>query len=149
MSEVFFYHLERQPLEVILPHLLERTLERQWRAVVEAPSKERLEALDSLLWTYRDDSFLPHGAEGDSFAADQPIVLTTTQSCPNQAHIRFLVDGSPPSEIERYDRVAVLFDGRDEEAVVLAREQWKALRASAHTLAYWQQEAEGRWAKKA
>ena len=44
MTEVLFYHLERQPLERVLPNLLERTLERGWRAVVQCGDPERLEA---------------------------------------------------------------------------------------------------------
>ena len=43
-TEALFYHLERHPLEVVLPQLLLRTLERGWRAVVQAGSEERLEA---------------------------------------------------------------------------------------------------------
>ena len=36
MTEVLFYHLEHQPLERVLPSLVEKTLERGWRAVVQA-----------------------------------------------------------------------------------------------------------------
>src|SRR5690349_11599483 len=35
MTDILFYHLERQPLDRVLPQLLERTLERGWRAVIE------------------------------------------------------------------------------------------------------------------
>ena len=64
MSEVLFYHLEARSLEAVIPQLLEKTLERGWRAVIEVGSTERAEALDSHLWTYRDDSFLAHGMDG-------------------------------------------------------------------------------------
>ena len=64
MTEILFYHLHRQPLERVLPTLLERSLERGWRVVVQASSEERVEALDAHLWTFRDDSFLPHGTGG-------------------------------------------------------------------------------------
>ena len=61
MTEVLFYHLQNMPLERVLPPLLEKSLERGWRVVVQTASEERADALDSHLWTYRDDSFLPHG----------------------------------------------------------------------------------------
>ena len=64
-TEVLFYHLEHQPLDRILPNLVERTLERGWRAVVQAGSPERLEAIDALLWTWKDESFIPHGTSRD------------------------------------------------------------------------------------
>ena len=89
-----FYHLEHQPLERVLPSLVERTLERGWRAVVQAGSEERVEALDTLLWTYREDSFLPHGTRRDGNVAAQPIYLTSNEDNPNGAGVRFLVDGA-------------------------------------------------------
>ena len=48
MTDVLFYHLERTTLEKVLPGLLEKSLERGWRAVVQATTEERIEALDSL-----------------------------------------------------------------------------------------------------
>ena len=45
MTEVRFYHLQRKTLEDALPQILEKTLERGWRAVVMAGSEERVEAL--------------------------------------------------------------------------------------------------------
>ncbi len=94
VTEVFFYHLERATLEEVLPTLLERSLERGWRAAVQAASEERVEALDTLLWTYREDSFLAHGTARDGPAAAQPIYLTADAGNPNEAQIRFLVDGA-------------------------------------------------------
>lgn len=149
MSEVLFYHLERQSLEMILPNLLERTLERGWRAVVEVGSRERVDALDAHLWSYRDDSFLPHGSDHEPRANLQPILLTAGPGNANGADVRFLVDGAAPQRVEAYKRVIVLFDGRDDEAVATARLQWKDLKAGPHELTFWQQDETGRWHKKA
>lgn len=148
-AEVLFYHLEKQPLERVLPGLLERTLERGWRAVVQSGSEERLEALDLSLWTYRDDSFLPHGTKKDGLPEHQPVYLTTGTETPNGAGVRFLVDGAVAETFSGFVRVVYLFDGHDPAAVDQARGQWKAARAAGCTVAYWQQDADGRWAKKA
>lgn len=148
MTEVFFYHLEQAPLERALPQLLEKTLERGWRAVVETGSTERLEALETVLWTYRDDSFLPHGVSGGTFDADQPVLLTTGAENPNGAQVRFFVDRAVPGEGGDYTRMVFMFDGHDPEAVAEARGVWKTF-SGAHECTYWQQEAGGRWAKKA
>jgi DNA polymerase III subunit chi len=149
MTEVLFYHLERQPLERVLPSLLEKTLERGWKAVVRSGNEERLESLDIALWTYRDDSFLPHGMRKDGNAELQPIYLTTGEETPNGAGIVFLVDGAETEAFSEFNRVVYLFDGRDAEAVSLARRQWKAAKAAQCTVTYWQQSAQGRWEKKA
>src|SRR5262245_49089739 len=113
MTEVFFYHLEHQALEGALPALIERTLSRNWRAVVQAGSEERVEALDTLLWTYREDSFLPHGTRRDPNPDQQPVFLTSANDNPNAATVRFLVDGAEVDDVTAYARIVYLFDGRD------------------------------------
>lgn len=149
MTEVLFYHLEHQPLERALPVLLERTLERGWRAVVQAGSPERIEALDTLLWTYSEASFLPHGTSRDASPERQPVYLTTGEENPNAANLRFLIDGAVTNTIEAYQRVVFLFDGGDPSALDWAREQWRRAKAAGHEATYWQQGPSGRWERKA
>ena len=148
VTEVFFYHLERATLEEVLPVLLERSLERGWRAAVQAASEERVEALDTLLWTYREESFLPHGTARDGRAEAHPIYLTAGDDNPTEAHIRFLVDGALLKDASPYTRVAYVFDGSDQEAVARARAEWQAAKAKGHAVSYWQQDENGRWQQK-
>jgi DNA polymerase-3 subunit chi len=133
----------------VLPALVERTLQRGWRAVVQAGSEERVDALDSLLWTYDDASFLPHGTRKDGHPKAQPVYLTADDSNPNAATVRFLVDGAAIGDMTGYERMVYLFDGRDPAALGQAREQWKAVKAAGCQATYWQQSREGRWEKKA
>jgi DNA polymerase III subunit chi len=149
VTEVFFYHLERATLEEVLPTLLERSLERGWRAAVQAASEERVEALDTLLWTYREESFLAHGTARDGPAAAQPIYLTAGPGNPNEAQIRFLVDGADLEDGAPYARVVFVFDGRDADAVSRARAQWQEAKAQGLSVSYWQQDSDGRWQQKA
>lgn len=148
-TEVFFYHLERHPLERVLPGLLEKTLERGWRAVVQAGSKERMEAIDTHLWTYREESFLPHGTAKDGPPALQPVFLTTEDDNPSEAQLRFMVDGATIASFAGYLRVVIIFDGADAQAVQSARAQWKAARNQGCQVTYWQQTESGRWEKRA
>lgn len=148
-TEALFYHLERAPLERVLPGLLERTLARGWRAAVQAGSQERLEALDQHLWTYAEESFLPHGTAKDGRPADQPVFLTIEEDNPSGANVRFLVDGATIASFTGYERIVILFDGREDEAVARAREQWKAAKTAGCEATYWQQTSEGRWERKA
>jgi DNA polymerase-3 subunit chi len=148
MTEILFYQLDRQPLDRVLPGLLEKTLERGWRAVVQAGTDERLEALDAHLWTYAEDSFLPHGTVRDSAPEQQPLFLTASDGNPNGATVRFLVDGADCQDLGNYERVVYLFDGRDEEARAKARGQWKAAKDAGFAVTYWQQNEAGRWEKK-
>lgn len=145
--KILFYHLEQQPLEKVVPVLLEKTLERGWKAVVELGSKERADALDNALWAWRDDSFLPHGIEGEDTDPLQPILLTTSDANTNQANVRFFVDGTVPRVEGEYTRLVYMFDGHDPDAVTKARAAWKQL-SPENDVTYWQQEPSGRWVKK-
>jgi DNA polymerase III subunit chi len=147
--EINFYHLMRQPFEKALPKLVEKTLERGWRAVIEVSGEDRKRALDDLLWTYSNGSFLPHGVEDEPDAAGQPVLIASGPANGNGAHVRFLVDGVRLDPgLSGYERIIVLFDDADETAKSAAREDWKLARAMGQA-AYFQQTDDGRWEKKA
>ncbi len=143
--EVWFYHLERQGLDEVLPTLLERTLQKGWRALVRTASPDRVEHLDGWLWSYRDDSYLPHAAGPAAGPAD-PVVLTDQAGNPNQAEALFLVDGAEAPDLAGFQRCSVLFDGRDEAALQQARGQWRRFRDAGVAAAYWRQAEKG-WEK--
>lgn len=147
--EVWFYHLERTGLDQALPELLEKTLQRGWKAIVRSASPDRLEHLDGWLWSYRDESFLAHGLDSEPNAVRQPVLLTTANDNPNGAEALFLIDGAEPGELEGYTRCLVLFDGKDDGQLQLARRQWSALKGQGAALSYWKQSPEGRWDKQA
>lgn len=150
MAQILFYHLTETALEEALPVLVEKSLAKPWRVVIQTPDAAKRDTLDDHLWGYRRDAFLPHGKDGDEAADRHPIFLTTEMENPNQAQIRFLVDGAAvPDTLDAYERVMVMFDGKSEDAVAHARGQWKALKESGHTLAYYKQNAQGRWEKAA
>ncbi|MEE4208898.1 MAG: DNA polymerase III subunit chi [Parvularcula sp.] len=144
MSEVFFYHLERSRPEEVLPSLLEKTLAKGWRAIVKLPTPEALEAMDEALWTYRDDSFLPHGPGGE----EQPVLLTLSDEAANGAQAAFLAPGAhmAPETMKSFARTVLLFEpaGAPE-----ARETWRRLKDEGMKLTYWQQALDGKWAMKA
>ena len=149
MTEVRFYHLQRTTLEAALPTMLERTVERGQRAVVQLGSEERVEAMAALLWSYDDRGFLPHGTKRDGHAERQPVWLTETDENPNRAQVLFLGDGARSERIGDYALCVELFDGQDAGAVAAARERWNAYKAAGHSLIYYQQTDVGRWEEKA
>ena len=149
MTPVFFYHLERQPLDAVLPRLLVTSLERGWRVVVQAGSEERAEALAAQLWGLDDESFIPHGTKADGFPDLQPVWLTSEDENPNNANVRFYVDGTSVGEIGGLTRAVIMFDGNDEQAVEAARAGWKRFKAAGHEVSYWQQDEQGRWQNRA
>ncbi|EFO29636.1 DNA polymerase III chi subunit [Roseibium sp. TrichSKD4] len=147
--DVVFYHLLHKPLEAALPQLLLKCLDRDCKVVVQTGSQERCDALDAHLWTFSDDSFLPHGTKADGHAEFQPIYLTCEDDNPNQADVRFLVDRAVRPPLHGYQRAIYMFDGRDEEAVAEARQNWKSAKSEGFNVTYWQQTENGGWDQKA
>jgi DNA polymerase III subunit chi len=149
VTEVLFYHLQALPVERVLPVLLEKSLERGWRVVVQSPSEERVDALDAYLWTFQEDSFLPHGTFREPTVAEQPVLLTVKEHNPNGAAVRFLLDRAPmPEDVAQYERLVLMFDGGDEEAVAEARQRWQVAKAQGFALTYWQADSNGRWQRR-
>lgn len=151
MSRVDFYHLQSQPLEAVLPKLLEKAYATGKSTLLRIGTEERVEFLNGMLWTYNDQSFLPHGSRKDGNAELQPIWLTSGMDNPNMASLLFLVDGAQASidELEKFSRVFNIFDGHSEEAVNQARAFWKEIKASGNECYYWKQDARGAWQQAA
>ncbi|AMJ60082.1 DNA polymerase III subunit chi [Bosea sp. PAMC 26642] len=150
MPEILFFHLQSRPLEQVLPTILDRSLSRGQKVVVEVSSPERLSGLDDHLWTYSDESFLPHVTAAEPDAATNPIVLTTKGDNPNAATVRICAEGVRiPDALADYERVVLIFDGDDPDALAAAREDWKSIKALGEAASYWQQDDAGRWEKKA
>jgi len=153
MSEALFYHLERRSLDDVLPGLIERTLERGWRALIRTESAERADAIDTRLWTYDDQGFLPHAQAGDGDPARQPVLITVEEGNPNGANVLFLIGGAAPpawdsDAAKAFTRIVLMFDGRDPAALEKARAGWKDAKAAGHEVTYWKESPTGKWEKQ-
>ena len=145
MPEIFFYHLERTPMQQALPELLEKVVQRGWRAYVHGLEEDTIEALNAHLWTYAPASFLAHGIEGDELAARQPILLGTSGQMVNGAECYLSVAPVELPDISETSRCLVVFEGADDAHLAWARSTWKRLKGEGAALAYWKQNERGKW----
>jgi DNA polymerase-3 subunit chi len=150
MGAAYFYHLTRAPLEETLPVLLQKARGAGWKIAVRGADPQRMAWLDDRLWLGPKESFLAHGLEGGAHDALQPVLLTTGPDAANSPDCVMAVDGAAvsPEEVQALERVCILFDGTDPEAVQYARGQWKELTDAGCAAQYWSEES-GRWEKKA
>lgn len=147
-AEYWFYHLEASTLEGVLPGLLEKTLEKGWRALVKLP-EDKLDSLDSFLWTFRDDAFLPHGRDDEPQAELQPILLSAATQSAKGFDAVFLLDGAAIEDMDGVSRAMIMINGRSQDDIKRERARWKTLKDEGASLAYYQQDDRGRWEKKA
>jgi DNA polymerase III subunit chi len=148
MTEVLFYHLADSRLEDVLPGLVEKTIERGWRAVVQTGTEATRDALDELFWTWSETSFIGHATDEAEGEAEQPVLLTTSLHNPNNSTVRFIVDRAVPPDLSAYQRAVLIFDGHDEGQIEDARASWKQMKAAGHAVTYWQQNDQRKWERK-
>ncbi|MET3589432.1 DNA polymerase-3 subunit chi [Bartonella silvatica] len=146
--DILFYHLTQSTFEDILPTLVERALDRFGRMIIQCVSEKQRDVIDARLWVYADEAFIGHGTECDQYPNFQPVFLTTGQENPNDSKIRFLIEGAVCTDIDFYQRLVVIFDGRNDEQLNLVRAQWKKYKMQNHNLTYWQQTENRSWEKK-
>ena len=144
---VDFYHMQLSSVEQVLPKLLEKAYATGKRVLVKVGNEARVDFLNTALWTYEDESFLPHGTKKDGNAALQPIWLTSDDDNPNQAEMLFLVDDAKIAidSLSQFARVLNLFDGSDPDSLSQARDFWRQVKNSGNECVYWQQDNNGSW----
>lgn len=150
MTEVSFYQVMNATpasVDATLPALLEKALKSGKTVVVKCPSVERMERLDEALWSYKPESFLPHGTKEDANSENQPIFLTTEDENPNGAEILVTVSGATSTDFSSFERVLDMFEASDIQKQN-ARMRWKDLKDKGYPLTYYAYE-NGKWGKKA
>lgn len=150
MTRIDFYHLQKTPLEQVLPKLCEKAYSTGKRIKILLSTDERVEFINSLLWTYNDESFLPHGSKKDGFIEEQPIFISASEENENGASILILADNAMPDveKLVAYERVLNIFDGNNEQALNESRTYWKKINSIGGELHYWQQNINGSFEQK-
>lgn len=131
-----FYYLTRMPLDRALPAIAARVRADGERLHIVADDSALLDRLDALLWSYKAESFLPHGREGD-----QPVLLAPLAASAGYPNIAF-VDGiwrEPPAGTAR------IFYFFEAETLDNARAAWRGLAETEVERRYWKQDEDGRW----
>ena len=129
--QVSFYQITQGTIEQTLFKLLSKIYSLGKRVVVVADSEERVEHLNTSLWTQGHGSFLPHGSARDGSAADQPIWLTSFYENPNQASVlvslysTFSAERIEENNKKGIERGLVLFAPSDIAQYQAAQHAWR------------------------
>ncbi len=152
LKDIRFYHLQRQSLDEALPKLMVKVGEAGLHAIIKSEDKALIDKLDKALWEFDPESFLPHDKDGCDHPKQQTFFLTTVDENPNGSTVLVLIDAAKHVDFDDYDRCLYMFDGRSEDVVAAARNDWKAWKADEaanYSMSYWQQKEMGGWEQKA
>ena len=151
MTRIDFYHLQKNNPQEALSKLLEKAYALGKNILIKVGNENNLEEINTSLWTYEEQSFLPHGSKKDGNAALQPLWLTTQDDNPNNAVILFLIDNAKVDidKLSSFERVLNIFDGQDNESLEWSRKLWKEAKNQGFECYYWQKDDRGAWQQKA
>ncbi len=149
MTDIRFYHLQKQNLDQALPLILEKALSAGHKIVVQMQNADEVERMNKILWTYKPASFLPHGSKKNGHDSDQPIWLTDKTENPNGSSVLILTQGQVSDAVEDYKMCCEILNGHDEDSITAARNRWKEYQSAGHDVTYWFQDDKGKWTKKA
>jgi DNA polymerase-3 subunit chi len=109
--------------------LTEKAYLRDLSVVIVNDTRGDAQALDELLWTFHDRSFVPHALILDTPLADRaaPVQLTLNPSALPAADLLVNLADRLPEGLERYARIAEIVDA-DPQRRRLGRERFKAYR---------------------
>jgi len=149
MTDIRFYHLQKQNLDQALPLILEKAYGANHRILVKMSNASEVERMNTHLWTYKPEKFLPHGSVKNGHVEKQPIWLTDKDENENNANVLVLTQGKTDDTIDTYSMVCEILNGHDDNAISDARMRWKAYKEAGHDVTYWYQSDSGKWEKKA
>ena len=149
MTEVRFYHLQKQTLDQALPLILEKVYQTKKNAVVHMADEKEVTRMNDVLWKYKPHSFLPHGCKKTGHAKNQPIWLTNKSENPNQSSTLILTQNTLEEDLGSYELCCEMLNGHDDTAIQGARTRWKDYKEQGFDVTYWYQSETGKWEKKA
>ena len=129
-TRVDFYLLNQEQPDaacLLACRLLEKAYQRGHRVFVFCDSKEQAEHLDELLWTYKDDSFIPHHIQGEGPEPPPPVQIGYGPEPRGFNDILLNMSTSIPSYFTRFKRVMEIVIAND-TAKELSREHYREYR---------------------
>ena len=92
-----------------------------------AASEAQAAALDDLLWTFRQDSFIPHERYPLASEESSPVLVGMVSPADANAQILINFTDKLPEGFERYERVVELVD-QNPEVLAKSRERFRQYR---------------------
>jgi len=117
--------------------LVERIHGEGLRLYVRAASEQEARHLDRLLWTFRQQSFIPHGLRGETDSDLTPVLIGWNGDAPDTRPILINLAPALPPGFERYERVCEAVD-HDPAIRAAARERFRSYRRSGLQLDHYQ-----------
>ena len=148
MPEIFFYKVRNSSSELFLISLIEKSISKNWNAVILMDNIERMEELNDLLWTYDSISFIPHGGQSDMTPERQKVYLTCAEENPNKSEIIFSIDGVVINKPENWKRCVYIFNEQNLKVTEDLESYKREIQKLDYKQKYFEQDKNEKWISK-
>lgn len=114
--------------------LAEKALATGHRVFIHTGSAEESRHMDRLLWTFREQGFLPHGLAGEVEPDLNPILIGNADPAVEERGVLINLATAVPTFFSRFERLAECVDG-DESARSSGRDRYRFYRDRGYPLA--------------
>lgn len=115
MTQIIAYYPNPDNQKKVLPKLLESIVAKGFRIHITCDSQERIQELDSFLWTYEQLSFLPHSTSVDSNLSENPIVISQDSEIKNNATVLVSDDMSIPKNYDAFEKIVFIVNDNEHD----------------------------------
>lgn len=136
MTRIDFYLLQEQAQGnrfTLACRLVEKAYRQQHRIFIYTASQEESQHMDRLLWTYRQDSFIPHGLLHKVDTALTPVLIGHEDDAGNEHDVLVNLSNKVPAFFSRFERLAEPLD-QTPELVTAGRERFRYYRERGYPL---------------
>ncbi len=105
------------------------------RVHIHTPSEEKAKAMDDLLWTFRDISFIPHELYNGTENEDTPVTIGFGNNFPEQSQVIINLDDEIPGFASNFERIVEIIGG-DENNKQYARQRYRLYKNGDYEVQY-------------
>ena len=146
MSEIYFYNTSSRDFLRDITLLIERLYLLEHKVIVLCPDNNVSAIVDDYLWSYKDESFLPHSIADQDHSELDSIIISSHQLNLDFYKILIVFKGSSISfdYSNNFEKVYYFFDDNSNDEREIARTLWKEAKKSGTKCKYWQVQ-ENKW----
>lgn len=109
--------------------IVEKLYEQGFSVTVFTKDSSQKHTLDRMLWTWKQESFIPHTTEIDPDSdTDEAVLLTEQEDLPVRTDAVVLYDPLPPEKLHKYQLVVDFAEVYDKARLQKSRQRFKQLR---------------------
>jgi DNA polymerase-3 subunit chi len=135
MTEILFVETSARRMEMRACEIAEENYAQGRKVQIIVVDQEQAERLDDLLWTFKPDSFVPHGLwAGSSDEPEQPVVITTRMEAVKDMDSLLMMGYTEVDLVSQFSHVFHLVVTDNQERLDNSRRYWTLLKDAGFSL---------------